>query len=400
MKIAKVVKDVYVVAAKRTPFGSMGGRLSRHTATDLQEVAARAAMEEGGVQPDMFTSQVLSNCITSSPEGIYHQRTVGARLGIPHSTTVMEVNRFCGSGFQAVITAAQEMELGLSDLVLTGGAENMTNAPYMLFGNRQGTKFGSDLKLHDMLWAGLVDHFIGQPMGITAENVAEKYKLERAAVDEAAFQSHQRWKTAQDNGVFDAEITPVTVKGKKGPESMSQDEHPKPQVSYEKIAKLPPAFKKGGIVTAANSSGICDGGASVILASEAAMKRHNLTPIARLAAYSVIGCDPYTMGMGPLYAIEALLEAAGKGVQDIDHAEINEAFATQYVACRDELGLDPAKTNPHGGAISIGHPISASGQRITAHLAHSLRRTGGKLGVGSACIGGGQGIAVLLENVN
>ncbi|KTF72147.1 hypothetical protein cypCar_00045248 [Cyprinus carpio] len=276
----------------------------------------------------------------------------------------------------------------------------MSQAPYAVRNIRFGTKFGVDLKLEDTLWAGLTDLHIKLPMGITAENLAEKYQISREDCDQYAYQTQQRWKAAHEAGYYNAEIAPIDVKAKKGKVSMTADEHPRPQTTLEQMAKLPTVFKKGGTVTAANASGVSDGAAAVVIASEDALKAHKLTPLARIVAYHASGCDPSIMGIGPVPAITEALKKAGLSLKDMDLVEVNEAFAPQYLAVAKALGLDPAKTNVNGGAIAIGHPLGASGTRITAHLVHELRRRGGKYAVGSACIGGGQGIAVVLENTN
>lgn len=276
----------------------------------------------------------------------------------------------------------------------------MSQAPYAVRNVRFGTKFGLDLKLEDTLWAGLTDLHIKIPMGITAENLAVKYEISRDDCDKYAHQTQQRWKAAHEAGHYTAEIAPIDVKAKKGKVPMTQDEHPRPQTTLEQMARLPPVFKKGGTVTAANASGVSDGAAAVVIASEEAVKEHKLTPLARIVAYHVSGCDPSIMGIGPVPAITEALKKAGLTLQDMDLVEVNEAFAAQYLAVSKVLGLDPEKSNADGGAIAIGHPLGASGARITAHLVHELRRIGGKYAVGSACIGGGQGIAIIIENTH
>lgn len=324
-------------------------------------------------------------------------RHVGLKCGVPLDVPALTVNRLCGSGFQAVINAAQEIVLGESNIALVGGTESMTQAPYMVRNIRFGTRLGMDLQLEDMLWAGLTDSYTKMPMAITAENLAEQYGITREDCDRYALQSQTRWAKAQANGAFKAEITPLEVKGKKGPEVFEIDEHPKPQTTPEVLAKLAPVFKKGGTVTAGNASGICDGAAALVLANEAAITKYNLTPLARLVSYGIAGCDPKIMGIGPVPAGKAALKAAGKDLKDMDICEVNEAFAPQYLAVEKELGLDPEITNMNGGAIALGHPLAASGARITTHLTHELIRQNKKFAFGSACIGGGQGIAIILE---
>uniref|UniRef100_A0A8C1P1E4 3-ketoacyl-CoA thiolase, mitochondrial n=1 Tax=Cyprinus carpio TaxID=7962 RepID=A0A8C1P1E4_CYPCA len=395
-----VCVGVFIVSAKRTPFGTYGGVLKEHSATDLAEHAAKAALAAGSVAPEIINSVIIGNVMQSSADAPYIARHVGLRCGVPIPVPALTVNRLCGSGFQSIINGAQEICLKESEVVLCGGSESMSQAPYAVRNIRFGTKFGVDLKLEDTLWAGLTDLHIKLPMGITAENLAEKYQISREDCDQYAYQTQQRWKAAHEAGYYNAEIAPIDVKAKKGKVSMTADEHPRPQTTLEQMAKLPTVFKKGGTVTAANASGVSDGAAAVVIASEDALKAHKLTPLARIVAYHASGCDPSIMGIGPVPAITEALKKAGLSLKDMDLVEVNEAFAPQYLAVAKALGLDPAKTNVNGGAIAIGHPLGASGTRITAHLVHELRRRGGKYAVGSACIGGGQGIAIVLENTN
>ncbi|XP_012937203.1 3-ketoacyl-CoA thiolase, mitochondrial [Aplysia californica] len=398
MALSKAVNGVFIVAAKRTAFGTYGGKLKNISATDLGVLSSQAALQAGNVKPEDVNSVIIGNVITSSVDGIYAPRHISLRVGIPEGVPCLGVNRLCGTGFQAVVNAAQEIELGLSDIVLAGGIENMTQVPYAVRNIRFGTKFGDDLRLQDMLWEGLTDTYVGLPMGVTAENLAAKYDISREDCDRYAAQTQERWAKANANGVFKDEITPITIKGRKGPEEFAVDEHPR-AATAEAMAKLPPVFKKNGTVTAANASGIVDGACSLIVASEAAVKRLNLEPLARLAAYGISGCDPKIMGIGPVPASRAALAAVGKEVKDIDVVEVNEAFAPQFLAVSKELGLDNDKTNVNGGAIALGHPLAASGARITTNLVHEIRRNKLKTAMGSACIGGGQGITVILESV-
>lgn len=395
-----LIRSVFIVSAKRTPFGTYGGVLKDHSATDLAEHASKAALAAGGVAPELVNSVIFGNVMQSSADAPYIARHVGLRCGVPIPVPALTVNRLCGSGFQSIINGAQEICLKDSEVVLCGGSESMSQAPYAVRNVRFGTKFGLDLKLEDTLWAGLTDLHIKIPMGITAENLAVKYEISRDDCDKYAHQTQQRWKAAHEAGHYTAEIAPIDVKAKKGKVPMTQDEHPRPQTTLEQMARLPPVFKKGGTVTAANASGVSDGAAAVVIASEEAVKEHKLTPLARIVAYHVSGCDPSIMGIGPVPAITEALKKAGLTLQDMDLVEVNEAFAAQYLAVAKALGLDPEKSNADGGAIAIGHPLGASGARITAHLVHELRRIGGKYAVGSACIGGGQGIAIIIENTH
>jgi len=399
MVLSRAVKDVFVVAAKRTPFGTYGGKLMNFSATDLCETAAKAAITAANIKPEWIDSIVVGNVFHATSDGAYISRHVGVRLGVPHSSTALSVNRLCGSGFQSIVNGAQEIILGDSEIVLTGGAENMSLSPHALRGVRFGTRLGQDLVLEDTLWAGLTDQQIKMPMGVTAENLAEQYKISRAECDAFAVRSQQRWHKANEAGYFKTEMAPITVKGKKGDVVVDTDEHPKPATTVESLAKLPPVFKKNGTVNAGNASGICDGAGCVVLASEAAVKKHNLQPLARLIGYGISGCDPSIMGIGPVSAIESMLKKTNKKLEDIDLIEVNEAFAAQYLAVEKTLKMNPEKSNVNGGAIALGHPVGASGSRITAHLVYELKRRGAKLAIGSACIGGGQGIAILLESV-
>ncbi|GAB0202518.1 3-ketoacyl-CoA thiolase, mitochondrial isoform X2 [Grus americana] len=393
-----LLRGVFIVAAKRTPFGTYGGLLKDFTATDLTEHAARAALAAGKVSPEIIDSVIVGSVMQSSADAIYIARHVGLRVGVPVPVPALTVNRLCGSGFQSIANGCQEICLNDSEVVLCGGAENMSQAPYAVRNIRFGTRLGAELKLEDTLWEGLTDTHVKIPMAVTAENLAAKYNITREDCDRYAFKTQQRCKAAHDAGYFSAEMAPIEVKTKKGKESMQKDEHPKPQTTLEQLAKLPSIFKKDGTVTAGNASGVCDGAGAVIIASESALKKHSLTPLARVVAYHAAGCDPSIMGIGPVPAITEVLKKAGLTLKDMDLVEVNEAFAPQYLAVEKVLGLDPEKTNVNGGAIAIGHPLGASGSRITAHLVHELRRRGGKYAVGSACIGGGQGIALIIEN--
>jgi len=389
-----------VVAAKRTPFGTFGGKFVDTTCVTLQEVAAKAALTAGNVDPKIVDSVVIANVISSSStDAPYISRHVSLRCGVPIDRPALTVNRLCGSGFQAIVNGCHDILMGDSKVVLTGGTDSMSQAPFLLRNIRFGTKLGVDNKMEDSLWTSLTDQHINTPMGITAENLAEKYKIPREEVDQFALSSQLKWKKAHDAGYFKAEIAPVPIKVKRQDVNWEVDEHPKPQTTLEGLAKLPAVFKKNGTVTAGSASGICDGAGAVILASEAACKEHNLTPLARIVGYGIAGVDPSIMGIGPVPAIQKLLKVSGKSLQDIDIIEINEAFGSQTLACVKELKLDINKLNVNGGAIAVGHPLAASGARISAHLVHELKRRNAKFGIGSACIGGGQGIALLIESL-
>jgi acetyl-CoA acyltransferase 2 len=395
-------KAIYIVGAKRTAFGGFGGKLKSLSATDLAVISSKAAIEHAKLPATKIDETYFGNVITSSLDAAYLSRHVALKSGLPIASPSLTINRLCGSGFEAACLGAEAIELGRSSVTLCGGTENMSQAPMAIDGlsARFGTALGKGLKAEDTLWAGLTDSFAKAPMGITAENLAEKYKISRKDCDEFGLRSQQLWAAANKAGVFDAEIIPIEIKGKKGPESMKTDEHPRPTTVIEDLTKLKPVFKENGTVTAGTASGICDGSASMLIASKEACAQNNLTPLTRLVSWSRVGCEPTIMGIGPVEAIRNALKAAGLTLADMDFIEINEAFAAQFLACEKELGFDRAKANVHGGAIALGHPLGASGARILVHLTHTLTRTGKRYAVGAACIGGGQGIAVVLENAS
>ena len=302
------------------------------------------------------------------------------------------------SGFETVCLGAENIQLGRSSITLCAGAENMSQTPLAIDGltARFGAALGKGMKCEDTLWAGLTDSYTGMPMGMTAEKLGAKYGITREQCDEYGVRSQDLWAKANENGLFATEIAPIEIKGKKGKEIMTTDEHPR-RSTLADLAKLKPVFKEGGIVNAGNASGICDGAGALVVASEAAVKANGMTPIARIVSWARVGCDPSMMGYGPVESMRSALKQANLSLKDMDIIELNEAFAAQYLACEKELGVDRSKANLCGGAIAMGHPLGASGSRILAHLAHELKRTGKKYGIGSACIGGGQGIAVILE---
>lgn len=398
--MSALLRGVFITAAKRTPLGTFGGRLKDLSAINLGVVSSKAALEAASVPPELINSVTVGNVIQSSTiDGAYISRTLALMCDIPKEVPCLTVNRLCGSGFQAVVTGAQEICLRESEIVLAVGAENMSQSPFVARNIRFGVRFMSEPKLECVLWGALIDHYIKMPMGITAENLADKYNISREDADKFAYQSQMRWKKAHENGYFKDQIVPLTIKLKGKENIFDFDEHSKPNTTLEDLAKLPPVFKEGGIVTAGNASGISDGASSLILASEDAIEKHKLKPLARIVGYSVVGCDPTIMGIGPVPAIQKLCDQTDVKIEDVDLFEVNEAFAPQALAVEKALGLDPSKTNVNGGAIALGHPVGASGARITTNLVHELRRRGGKYAIGSACIGGGQGIALMLENV-
>ncbi|UZJ51795.1 hypothetical protein CBS101457_001115 [Exobasidium rhododendri] len=397
----RTLTNSFIVASKRTPFGAFGGKLANLTAAELGGIASKAALAELPSETKIDAT-IFGNVHSSDNSIPYLARHIGHYAGLPVTTPALNVNRLCGSGFQSIINAVQEIKVGDSNVVLTGGTENMSMAPYTLHGVRFGnTRFGVDLKLVDSLAAALTDVYPKPtPMGITAENLAQKYSITRQQCDEFALLSQQRWQEASEAGAFKDEIVPVEVKVKKSTESMSVDEHPRGKTTIESLAKLPSVFKKEGTVTAGNASGICDGAAANIIASESAVKEYDLKPLARIVSYGVTACEPSIMGIGPVEAIKlAMSRAGGLTMQDIDMIEVNEAFAAQFLSVQKELELPIEKTNMFGGAIALGHPLGASGARIMANLAHNLHRLDKKYAIGAACIGGGQGIAIVIERV-
>ena len=390
---------VFILSGARTPMGSFVGPLKDISATDLGIIAAKAAMERASVAPSTVDHVVIGNVMQTSADAIYAARHIGLKSGVPTDTPALSVNRLCGSGIQAAVTAAQMIQLGDASIVLAGGIESMSQAPHVVRGARTGFKFGTTPKLDDTLWEVLTDSYCGLPMAITAENCATKYGITRQAQDEFALRSQRLAAAAWCEGRLAEEVVPVELKTRKGVELFARDDHMRPETTPEGLAKLPPVFKKYGSVTAGNASGIVDGGAAMVLAGAVGVKATGATPIGILRAWSVVGVDPAYMGMGPAPAIRALLSKTGLTLGDIDLFEINEAFAAQYLSVEAELGLDRDRVNVNGGAIAIGHPLGMSGTRLMITLLNELRRRGKSRGIASACIGGGQGIAALIETV-
>jgi len=391
--------DVVFLSGRRTPFGSFGGSLRGMTAVDLGAHAAKAAIESAGIDAAAVQHVVFGNALQTSTDTIYTARHVGLRAGVPVEVPGLTVNRLCGSGFQAIVSGATEILLGQADVVLCGGTESMSQAPHVLRGARWG-----DLRLgepgnafEDSLWSSLLDSNCGLTMAQTAEKLAEMKGVTRADSDFVAFRSQQRAKAAWAEGRFTAEITPVPLRTRSGEVLFNNDEHMRPDTTLEGLAALRPYFRKDGLLTAGNASGIGDGAAAVVIARAEWARARGLAPIGRLLSWGVVGVPPAIMGIGPVPASHLALAGAGLTLGDMDLVEVNEAFAPQYAAVEKELGLDPAITNVNGGAIAITHPLAASGARITLHLLHELRRRGGRFGLGSACIGGGQGMAVIVE---
>lgn len=391
-------KELVFLSAKRTAFGTFGGALKDQSATDLGVHAAKAALAEAGVDPKDVGHVIFGNVQQTSADAIYLARHIGLRAGLPIETPAVTVNRLCGSGFEAVVQGAHRLLLGEDECVLVGGTEAMSQAPYVMRGARFGTVLGRPPQNEDSLWSALTDSFCNLPMGMTAEALAEQYGLSQDDVDEYSLLSQQRHATAQKEGRYAKEIAAIDLPARKGQTvRFDTDEHGRPETTLEKLQKLPKVFKKDGVIHAGAASGICDGAAALVLATAEFAKRKGLTPIGRLTGWGVAGVPPELMGIGPAPAIRNALAKAEAKLDDFDLFEVNEAFAPQYLAVEKELGLPRDRTNVDGGAIALGHPLGASGARITAHLLHALNDRGLKRGVGSACIGGGQGIAVLVE---
>jgi acetyl-CoA acetyltransferase family protein len=392
-----VDREVVFVAARRTPFGTFGGSLRSHTATDLGVLAARAALADSGLEAADVDHVVFGNAQQTSPDAIYLARHVGLRAGLDIRTPAVTLNRLCGSGFEAIAEGARQILLGESRCCLVGGTESMSQAPHAVWGARWGLKLGPGPELQDLLWSALTDSYCGFKMAETAENLAERYGITREDADLYAERSQRLAAEAWEKGIFEDEVTPITYMAKGREQTLTRDEHMRPDTTLEGLSKLPPYFKKDGTVTAGNASGIGDGAAALIVASSEYAERKGARPLARLLSWGVAGVEPEIMGIGPVPAARAALERAGLGLDDMDLIEVNEAFAPQYLAVEKELGLDREKVNVDGGAIALSHPLAASGARITAHLIHALRKRGLKRGLGSACIGGGQGMAMIIE---
>jgi acetyl-CoA acetyltransferase family protein len=390
--------DVFILGGARTPMTDYVGALKDISALELGAIAARAAFERTGVKPDWIDHAVVGNVLQTSADAIYGARHVALKAGVPKEVPALTVNRLCGSGIQAAVSGAQMIQLGEAGVVLTGGVESMSQAPHVIRGLRSGLKLGQG-KLEDYLWEALLDPYCGCTMAMTAENCAAKYGISREEQDCFALRSQQLADKAWREGRFVEEVVPVEIKTRKGTEVVNRDDHMRPETTLEVLAKLPPAFKKDGTVTAGNASGIVDGGAALILASREAADRHQLKPLGRLVAWASTGVEPSLMGMGPAPATRKALAQAGLTIGDVDLIEINEAFAGQYLAVEKELGLDRDKVNVNGGAIALGHPLGMSGTRLLLTVLLELRRRGKRRGLAAACIGGGQGIAAIVETV-
>ena len=392
-------REIVILSGVRTAFGTFSGALKGMTATDMAVPTATAALERAGISAEDIDHVIYGNVLQTASDAIYLARHVGLRAGTPRAVPALTLNRLCGSGFQAVVSAAEQILTGQANAVLCGGTESMSQAPHVIYGMRDGAaRFGRPPKMLDTLWECLTDTYTGLPMAMTAENLGEQYDISREDADEYALLSQTRWAEAQEAGRFKDEIIPVELKSRKGTRVFEVDEHPR-AATIEGLAKLPPVFKKDGLVTAGNASGIGDGAASLVVADADWAAARGLEPIARLVGWGVAGCDPNIMGIGPAPAARRAFDMTGMSLSDMALVEVNEAFAPQYIAVERELGLDRSITNVNGGAIAQAHPLGASGARITATLIHELRRRKESFGMASACIGGGQGIAVIVEAI-
>ena len=391
-------REIYILGGARTPMADYTGKLKDFSALDLGGLASRAALERTGVAPEMVDHVVFGNVLQTSADAVYGARHVGLKAGVPIEVPALTVNRLCGSGIQSAMSGGQMILLGEADVVLAGGTESMSQAPHVIRGLRNGLRLGQG-QLEDSLWTSLLDPYCGCTMAATAENCAAKYGISREEQDRYALGSQQLAAAALKAGRFAEEIAPVEIKTRKGVEMFAADDHMRPDSTLEGLAKLSAAFSKNGCVTAGNASGIVDGAAAILLASERAVKTHGLKPLGRLTHWATVGVEPSLMGMGPAPATRRVLEKAGLSLTDIDLIEVNEAFAAQYLSVEKELGLDRDKVNVNGGAIALGHPLGMTGTRLLLTLLLELRRRGLKRGLATACIGGGQGIAAIVEAV-
>mgnify|MGYP003671006927 FL=1 len=391
------MKDIVILDGARTAIGTFGGSLAGTPPIELGTVAAKAALERSGVEGGQIGHVAFGHVINTEPRDMYLSRVAAMQAGIPESTPAMNVNRLCGSGVQAIVSVVQSLMLGDAEFGLAGGAENMSRSPYISQVTRWGAKMG-DVKSLDMMLGALSCPFGTGHMGVTAENVASEHQITRADQDAFALQSQERAAAAIADGRFDSQIVPVEVKVKRDTVAFDKDEHPK-ATSLEALGGLRPVFQKDGSVTAGNASGINDGAAAMVLATAEAAEKAGLKPKARILGYAHAGVRPEVMGIGPIPAVRKLLEKTGLSASDFDVIESNEAFASQALAVSKDLGFDPARVNPNGGAIALGHPVGATGAIITIKALHELERTGGKRALITMCIGGGQGIALAIERI-
>ena len=382
------MNNLFIVGAKRTPQGRLLGALAKWSAVDLAKEAGRALLKTIA-PPDL--DQVIVGNVLAAGQGMNIARQIGVGLGLPSDRPAYTVNMMCASGMQAVILACTAIRAGEADAVLCGGTESMSNAPYLLDRARAGYRLGNAVLLDSLLRDGLTDTFSGTHMGLVTESLAEQYNIDRTAQDIFALQSQRKYAQAHARGVFADELTPV--------DQVTQDEHPRPDVTLEKLSTMKPSFKPGGTITAGNASGINDGAAMLVVCNETMLVRKGWTPLARIAGWCTVGCDPALMGLGPVHATRKLCHRLGVKTDCFDVVELNEAFAVQSLACIKELHLDADRVNPHGGAIALGHPVGASGARLLVHLAHRIARGGVGKALATLCVGGGMGSAVMLEKI-
>jgi acetyl-CoA acetyltransferase family protein len=393
-----MTKDIFILGGKRTPMCEYVGALKDVKAIDLGAAAARGALEAVGVAAEEIDHTIVGNALQTSGDAIYGARHVALKAGVPADRPALTVNRLCGSGIQSIISGAQMIQLGEAENALVGGMESMSMAPHAIYGARSGFGLGQG-KLEDTLMVALLDTYCNTTMAGTAENLARRYEVSREEQDRYALRSQQEAARAQEAGIFAEEIVPYEVKTRKGVKVVDRDDHMRPDTTLEVLARLPTAFSKDGFVTAGNASGIVDGAAALVIAGEEFVSRRGLKPRGRVVSWAYAGVEPDMMGIGPVPAIRKALEKANLKLDDIDLIEINEAFAAQYLAVEKELGLDRSKVNVNGGAIALGHPLAASGTRLVLTALNELHRRGGRYGLASACIGGGQGIALVFERV-
>src|SRR6478735_4464849 len=393
-----MTQDVFILGGKRTPMGEYVGALKDISAIELGAIAARGALESTGVGAEEIDHTIIGNALQTSGDAIYGARHVALKAGVPFDRPALTVNRLCGSGIQSIISGAQMIQLGEARSCLVGGMESMSQAPHVIRGARSGFALGQG-KLEDSLMVALLDTYCNTPMAGTAENLARKFEVSREEQDKYALRSQQEAKRAKDAGIFAEEIVPVDVKTRKGTTQVTDDDHPRPETTLEGLAKLKPAFAHDGFVTAGNASGIVDGAAALVIAGEEFVKTKGIKPMGRIVSWAYAGVEPEIMGIGPVPATLKALEKAGLKLEEIDLIEVNEAFAAQYLAVEQELGLDRDKTNVNGGAIALGHPLAATGTRLVLTMLLELRRRNGRYGLATACIGGGQGIAIICERI-
>lgn len=390
--------DVFILGGKRTPMGEYVGALKDISAIDLGAIAARAALDATGVSADEVDHTVMGNALQTSGDAIYGARHVALKAGIPFDRPALTVNRLCGSGIQSIVSGAQMIQLGEAGVCLVGGMESMSQAPHVIRGARSGFALGQG-KLEDSLMVALLDTYCNTPMAGTAENLARKFEVQRDDQDKYALRSQQAAKRALDEGFFAGEIVPVEVKTRKGVVQFDRDDHMRPDTTLEGLGKLRPAFSKDGFVTAGNASGIVDGAAALLIAGKDYVRAKQIKPLGRIVSWAYAGVEPELMGIGPVPATREALKKAGLTLAEMDLIEVNEAFAAQYLAVEQELGLDREKTNVNGGAIALGHPLAATGTRLVLTLLRELDRRSGRYGLATACIGGGQGIAIICERL-